>query len=275
MTKFKIYEHIFNSYINDNKELDTKIKLIDSSFIPNNSANINHELIGRNSYYNNKYGTKVTIISNENGFPLYMQVNSGNKHDATIGAFLIEHIGNKLNGSLLLADTGYDSNKFKSSLKNNGCEHIIPKNMRNKMDDTLKNTITTEIKQIKNKTKNRRNKISNQIIKLKKDRTLKNKDKIRKLKKEKKNLAQDEKNKISEIKKLLRLKFKKNKNKKKRQLNIGINDEQKKVYKNRTKVEHIFNFIKKHGFEKVKSKSIKSIKSDIYRTFIDKIMYQK
>ena len=141
-----MYEYVYNEYLNKNKEINTGIILIDSTFIPNKSVKVKNGFVDRNSYYNNKFGAKLTAITNEYGLPIYISVDSGSKSDVKIAEEMItKHV---INNKQLLADAGYDSNEFKNQLESNNCTYLIPENKRKKYDVNIKETLDSEIKKI-------------------------------------------------------------------------------------------------------------------------------
>jgi hypothetical protein len=296
LKKYKIFKQIYDEYISLNPELVTDILLIDSSFIPNQNSNTDEQFIGRNSYYNNKFGSKITTVNSVEGFILYFQIDSSNEHDAVLGKAIINSISNeKINGHKLLADSGYDSSIFKEQLKSKNCEYIIPKNKRNAVDEKLKEEINKEIEIITTTMKNNKKQKRDEIKNLKKNKpTMKNKTKIEitkikadttikinNLKKEIKELTNANKLEISKTRAYLKQKFKKEtkkaiKNKtKKKEFNIGLTDEQKIIYKKRANVEHPYKFLKKHRIDTVKWKSKSMFINEVYSSLIDMIIFRE
>jgi len=300
LIKSKIYSHIYQQYIKLNPELITNILLIDSSFIPNQNCNIKESFIGRNSYYNNKFGSKITTVNSENGFILYFRVDPSNEHDSTLGLSIIKSISNEvINGHQLLADSGYDSSNFKEQLENKNCGYIIPKNKRNAISEKLKEEINKEIEIVTNKTKNNKQKKWDEIkilqkIKItkkgetktefneiKKDHKEQTSVRINNLKKEIKELTEINKLEINKIRAYLKQKFKKEEKKaiknkqKKKKFNIGLTDDQKIIYKKRAHVEHPYNFLKNHRIEAVKWKTKNMFINEIYNSLIDMIIFRE
>lgn len=114
LSNLNLNKLIFDSYVNSNKDsLETIVKSIDSSFIFNQCCEKNKSFIGISKMYHNKFGLKLTNITNENGFPLYFQINSAQENDAKIAKDMLNNFSESLKGSTLLADTGYDSLEFK------------------------------------------------------------------------------------------------------------------------------------------------------------------
>jgi hypothetical protein len=134
-----------------NHNLITTDCLIDSVTIPNKC----NSLLTGTYNYKNKKGSKVTIITNDVGYPLLASVNPSNINDAKLGANIItrnidllkEH---KVN---LLADKGYDSSIIRNTLSDNGCTSIIPKNTRKGDNKIIKDIKCKEREKINNKRK--------------------------------------------------------------------------------------------------------------------------
>lgn len=121
----KIRNIYINKYIGNNCTL-----LIDSTTIYNKYG-INK--IGRNKFYKNKKITKISLMTDSNGFPLSILFIKGNYHDNDTfhkhirdANLLIPNIKKKI-----MADKAYAANKNYTLLESNGMDHIIPprKNM--------------------------------------------------------------------------------------------------------------------------------------------------
>jgi hypothetical protein len=275
MAKYEISKKMHKEYITK-ENLITEILLIDSSFIPNKCCNKKSNLIGINSFYKNKFGCKVTFITNEKGFPLYESFESGNKNDAKIADTLINSMNNnELNGKLLLADSGYDSKKLKINLDHKICKYIIPINKRNK--DSI------EVKNEKDNLKKCENEkilhLKEQIKSIKKDKN--NKQKIEEIKKEllknKEELKLKMKNVKNKIKKDL-IKYNKINNikdKKKKIFNTGLSNEDKKIYKIRTRIEHTFSILKNSNSSIIMDKKEITFMETIYSRIIDMIIFRE
>ena len=101
---------------------------VDSSFISNKFC-FHDKKIKRNPYKSNKFGYKISVITNQHNVPIDILFSNGNIHDLTL---LHKHINkpyvNKfLTDKLLLADKGYKSNKLKTDLHNKfNCKIILP-----------------------------------------------------------------------------------------------------------------------------------------------------
>lgn len=85
--------------------------LIDTSFIPNRYG---RQCLGRNQFYKNKRGNKISALTDINGVPLSILIGSGIKHDIH---FIRPHLNQvqktvrKTNRPYLLADRMYESRR--------------------------------------------------------------------------------------------------------------------------------------------------------------------
>ncbi len=90
--KIGVYEEFYKvnlrEYSSVNKETIKELS-IDSSFIPNNNGT---EELGRNIFYKNKRGRKVTVIVDSKGIPLNIRIDSGNVHDAKIAPKILNKV---------------------------------------------------------------------------------------------------------------------------------------------------------------------------------------
>jgi putative transposase len=113
-------------YSKKEKKSDLNELSLDSSFIANKNG---IEKIGRNKFYKNKNGIKVTSIVDSKGIPIELLLSKGNKHDARIVPKIISKL--KMNKTkikkYLLADKGYDSKKIREVTLKKKYEPIIPK----------------------------------------------------------------------------------------------------------------------------------------------------
>jgi transposase len=110
------------------KKLGLGIASIDGSLIP--SFNF-LDTTGYSGKYK-KTGTKISVLADFLGTPFNVVFASGEKHDMPLA---IPTITNNSVGkpSLILADKGYDSDKFRSELKQSGINANIPKrNIKNR-----------------------------------------------------------------------------------------------------------------------------------------------
>lgn len=148
-----VYKLLLTKYLKTNKSSKLKYQSIDTSFI----ANIHgHDKIGRNKFYKNKRGTKISSITDANGIPLSLLFDSGNISDTN---FVVEHFNNmyvetntkKYHNNnrykqYFLADKGYDSEKVRDLLQENGYIPIIDYNKRNTKDETKIKKLTVNEK---------------------------------------------------------------------------------------------------------------------------------
>lgn len=120
----KLYRTNINRYIDNNNKKNIKVLSMDSTFINNKNGT---EKLGRNIYYKNKKGIKVTSIVDKKGIPLNIHLSSGNKHDARIAPKIINKLEkNKSNtNKYLLADKAYDSIKIRNLIKIKNYKPII------------------------------------------------------------------------------------------------------------------------------------------------------
>ena len=119
--KLGIFDNIFNYFMNEyiscNKGHKLKIMSADTQFIPNKLAS--RTVIGRNKFYKNKNGIKISTITDRFGIPLDTILHPGNKYDSLLFQQIFSKIENKLDcdkfnktkkfKQILLADAGYDS----------------------------------------------------------------------------------------------------------------------------------------------------------------------
>jgi len=127
----KTYLHILNCYLKSNKYNKLKFLSIDSTFI-NNKKNFNKNLIGRNKYYRNKKGIKISTIVDVNGIPLSLLIIKGSIHDSKTliptfnNLFLNLNIKKSINYKYhFLADSGYDNKRNKCFIKNHNFIDLI------------------------------------------------------------------------------------------------------------------------------------------------------
>ena len=139
LTKLNFFSKILNKikrkFLHNNNAHD--FVSVDSTFIPNKYCYHNNK-IKRNPYKSNKFGYKISIITNQQNIPLDILFSNGNDHDLTI---LNKHINKPtmrkyLTNKYLLADKGYKSNKLKSKLIDKFNCHIILPNTKSFHPDT-------------------------------------------------------------------------------------------------------------------------------------------
>jgi len=127
-----IYTYIYNKYQHNIHTI--KHLSIDTSFIGNKYGS---QFLGRNKYFKNKRGYKLSLLIDNKGIANSILIRPGNLNDKNIG---IEHL-NKINfisklnrNAYMLADKGYDSNDFKTKCKMINCQPLIAQNKRNIKD---------------------------------------------------------------------------------------------------------------------------------------------
>ena len=117
---------------------DARYCSVDSTFIANKKCCKDN--IKRNPYKSNKFGFKISVITNQYDIPIDLLLTEGNKHDLTI---LHEHLNKKvvttyLKDKNLLADKGYRSKNLEHILCKNGTNIIIPQQKSFYPTDNLK-----------------------------------------------------------------------------------------------------------------------------------------
>jgi len=129
----KMYIRLRSKYMSNHK---SNIQIIDSTFILNKFGK-NH--IARNKFFKNKNCNKVSLITDINGIPLSVLINTGNVHDLS---FIQKHmkdlllLNKKYNKKdiILLADKSYESKKVRKNIKNKRYILMIPKKKNMKID---------------------------------------------------------------------------------------------------------------------------------------------
>ena len=134
--KYNIFHKLFNKirtiYLKKNKSNNNeRILYIDSTVVANKYG-INK--IGRNKFYKNKKSTKISLMTEKNGFPLSVFFIKGNYHDNRTFEKHIKDASVFLpnNKFKIIADKAYSSNKNYTLLNSINIKHIIPprKNMK-------------------------------------------------------------------------------------------------------------------------------------------------
>jgi putative transposase len=126
----KIKNKYLNKFIRDDKT-SIQTTYIDSTIIYNKYG-VNK--IGRNKFYKNKKTTKISLLTDINGFPLSLFFMKGNHHDSRV---FNKHIKDAIlvmpkKKLKIIADKAYSSKKTYTFLDLNNIKHIIPprKNMK-------------------------------------------------------------------------------------------------------------------------------------------------
>jgi hypothetical protein len=216
----------------------------------------------------------LTILGDSNGFPLIINIESGNKNDAKIATNWLDSLSDDskdiFNGKQLLADSGYDSNKFKSILDSLKCTYIIPKNNRNQ---SSKEYLSNKQKIIDGAKEKKKSLWKN--IKTLNKTNIKNNNKLTQTKlKIREEIREVEKRKKEELKKILiekRINIKKNRkaNNKKRIFNLSLTSAERKIYKKRLHIEHTFSHIKQSKLMSINVRTKEMLINKIYNRFID------
>ena len=133
-----IYKQLLGKYFKTNKTNKLKYQLVDTTFIYNQYCVKN---IGRNKFYKNKKGYKLSCLTDVNGIPISILIDSGNVYD---GHFIEKHLDAMLivtntlkykshnrYKQYIMADSMYDSKKIRKLVEDNGYTPIIDYNKRN------------------------------------------------------------------------------------------------------------------------------------------------
>ena len=162
-----------------------KYQYIDSSFITNKNGKFKHNgrcNIGRNKFYKNKNGVKLSIICDSIGIPNSIVFKPGSVNDSIIRLeylnklFTIAKNYSPNKQSIIMGDKGYDTQKFRQKCKENNLRPLIDYNKRNTKNKD-------KIKKLSNKEKflyNKRIKVENcfswcRVDKIHKDKVKQNK----------------------------------------------------------------------------------------------------
>ena len=167
LNKYKIFESTYNKllnkYLSKSKNKITQIYTDTTTFY--NKYNI--DKVDRNKYFKNKKVMKLSLITEQNGIPLNVDLYKGNYNDANIFKNqLIKLDTTKFDkkNTIFMADAGYDSKKLREELNKKFYKSIIPFNKRNTKDKTKIKVLTNEDKKLY---KSRIN-IENTFLKIKK-----------------------------------------------------------------------------------------------------------
>lgn len=135
LADLNIHNLIHTEHIKTDK-LITDVLLLDSVTVFNKC---NSSQTGSFTYKNKK-AIKVSHITNDTSYPLFVSVDPGNMNDAIIGYDILkDNIAQiKDKNVTVLADKGYDSNNIRDLLIDNNCSSYIPKNIRNANSEEMK-----------------------------------------------------------------------------------------------------------------------------------------
>lgn len=127
----KLFKKLRQIYLDQFIVSDNVSLLIDSTIIYNKYG-INK--IGRNKFYKNKRVTKISLMTDINGFPLSIFFMKGNYHDISVFNKHIKdaHLLIPNKKVKIIADKAYSSKSNYKLLHDNNFSHIIPprKNMK-------------------------------------------------------------------------------------------------------------------------------------------------
>lgn len=127
--RYNIFDKLFK-HVRNNFPRFGKVFAIDTTFITNKYG---RNKIARNKFFKNKNCIKISAVCDINGVPLSVFVNKGTVHDLSFTNFHIKDIRFPQK-SIMLADKGYVSNKFRDQLNKHQCTLMVKnkKNMANK-----------------------------------------------------------------------------------------------------------------------------------------------
>jgi Transposase DDE domain len=120
-----INKFFFKSHINNSSYCT-----IDSTFIANKNCNTKcYPNLKRNKYKSNKFGFKISVITNSYNIPIDILFDNGNFHDLTILNKQLNkvYVQKIIKDKPLLADKGYKSNKLKTKLEIFNSTILLPK----------------------------------------------------------------------------------------------------------------------------------------------------
>lgn len=171
LNKFNIFESTYKNllikYLSKSKN---KIKQIyTDTYTFYNKYNI--DKVERNKYFKNKKVMKLSLITNEKGIPLNIDLFKGNLNDINIFNKQLDKLNIKLfnkKSTIFMADAWYDSIKLRKRLNDIFYKLIIPFNKRNTKDKNKIKTLTNEEKKLYKL----RITIENTFLKIKKNRRL-------------------------------------------------------------------------------------------------------
>lgn len=171
------YEELLEKYLRIGKLEKLKYQSIDSSFIPNVYG---VDCVGRNKYYKNKKGTKLSVIVDINSIPITLSCDNGNINDAKLVDCLIDnpiidpeadkYKNNNRYKQYILGDKGYDSRENREKFEEKGYTCIIDCNNRGTKNPKKMRKLTDFEKEKYKK----RIKVENLFCYIKKDKRIKN-----------------------------------------------------------------------------------------------------
>lgn len=149
LNKYKVFEFTYKNLLKKYlSKFKNKIKQVyaDTSTFYNKC---NEDKVERNKYFKNKKVMKLTLITDQNGIPLNVDLYKGNLNDINIFNDQLtklnkDNIDNNL--TLFMADAGYDSYHLRKKLNDIFFKCIIPFNRRNTKDENKIKKLTDEEK---------------------------------------------------------------------------------------------------------------------------------
>ena len=108
----------------DTHQIDLETVKLDGTLVPSYQFKNCSGYSGRH----NRTGVKVSAVVDANGLPLAVKLAPGNTADVDLAQVTINRIkiGIKTRPGIVLADKGYDSTKFRRSLRKRGIKANIP-----------------------------------------------------------------------------------------------------------------------------------------------------
>lgn len=171
LNKYKVFEstykNLLKKYLSKSKN---KIKQVytDTSTFYNK---YNQDKVERNKYFKNKKVMKLSLITDQNGIPLNVDLYKGNINDIKIFNDQLTKLDKDYidkNSTICMADAGYDSVHLRNELNNIFFKCIIPFNKRNTKDENKIKKLTDEEKKLYKS----RTKVENTFMNIKKNRRL-------------------------------------------------------------------------------------------------------
>jgi len=137
------YVYLLKHYLKTNRTSKLKFISTDTTFIQNKFCS----LVGRNKYYKNKKGVKISTIVDAYGIPLSIFATNGTVNDGkvfleTYNRMLIfqntkKYEKNNRYKQYLLADPQYDTKQIRTFLEDKGYTVIVCQNKRNIKNQNL------------------------------------------------------------------------------------------------------------------------------------------
>ena len=149
-------------------KLDFKDLYMDASHIKNYNG---CDKIGRNLYDRFKTSTKLSIITDNNGIPIGITLDSGNRHDVMLVEKTLESIDfgllDYMDTEYLIADKGYCSNELEKKIETDCKLKLITPTKRSTEEVNEEKTKIKELNKVKQKIKVEERKLEKNMNKLK------------------------------------------------------------------------------------------------------------